>query len=190
MAEEPFADEDEEPDFDAEPPVEIDEHAADRYLRALRRIADRRRRAVTFATAEHERVSSWLARQNEPLEKSERWYVDALEAFARREIPKLHKSKTLDLPNGRVSLRAPSTVGRVELDMDSFAPWALDNPDHPAVFVVVEHRPDRNAIKDLTRVPIDGEPSAFRVVGPDGEVVPGVRVVVDTEESFGFKVVD
>jgi len=90
-------------------------------------------------------------------------------ALARRAADP--KAKTLDLPDGKVTTRAPSK------------PWKVTVTDGPALleWAVADGRDEyiRPALRPVSELPVevvekDGE---LRVFDPDGEVVPGLTAV-------------
>lgn len=164
---------------------EIDEAMAVRLMGDLRALVARRSlvgRTHRLAVEDMERRH--LLKVGE-LDRRIAAYERALEAFARRAVPTLPKGRTYDLGYGTVRLTKPSSKGRVEVaDSDAFAAWAKENPELPVV--KVEHKPVAAELAKLARTPLEGEDGAFGL-SLDGEPVPGVRVVVDTEDRFAYE---
>jgi hypothetical protein len=180
-----------EPDYESEPPAGIDEHEAAHLLRTIGDIDARKARLERFAKEEIAIIEERLAQRVVTFDKARAWHLASLEEFARREIPRRREGKTLDLLCGEVKLVAPSSAGRLAvIDKDLFGAWAATATmptDVPGVRIKFEA--DASALKStsFTREPIDGEPAQFRLL-LDGEVIPGIRLVFDTEDTFSYEV--
>lgn len=114
----------------------------------------------------------------------------SLEAFARRAIPTVPKGRSYPLGYGVVKLTKPSASGSVEVtDKVLFSRWA-ESATLPTTVpgVRVKFEADAAVLKSeaFQRTPITGEPNTFQLV-LEGETVPGVRVVVETEDRFSYE---
>lgn len=142
-------------------------------MRKYRQAAQRKERNIELATAEHDRIQTWLESANKKHEDAMAFFAGHLEAFARAE--RLEGRKSVSVPDGVVKSRAKGVS--FDVDKESFVKWALEeNPE----LLRVSYAPDMTMMKE-----------SLEVVGPNvvdprtGEAVPGISVI---PESVSFTI--
>ena len=133
-----------------------------RVLEAQARLDNR----ATLATELHSRIDTWLSKACADDESSIAYFMSVLRPWATSEIAKLHRSRTLNLPSGSLSLRrSPDQL-------------SIDDPD-AALAWASTHRPD--AV--ITRTELSK--SALRaIVLKDLAPVPGVTAALGADQLF------
>lgn len=181
-------------DFVAAPGLEVagvdplDPTTANAVLRKLRALQRQRGEVIAVAHAEQDRIDAWKRDRTETIDSQAAYLERILDGFMRAEHART-KAKTLQLPNGTLRLRAPSS--RVEVvDQAAFVAWAREH--HADLLTTPEPQPVKAAIKKL---PLGGITSRhddvelLAIHDPDtGEAVPGVLVERSTRDTFGFTV--
>lgn len=156
----------EEPDYDAEPPVEIDRTVADRYLRRIAHLDAQQVADAEVAQAQIEQVQAWLARRYETHAAQRAWLSGVLRRFHEAVLTIDPKAKTIHLPAGDLKMRAQQDA--VTVDGEQYLPWAE------------AHRPDTlRVIPETKAVDLRTVRAALVngcVIDADGEVAPGVTV--------------
>jgi hypothetical protein len=123
---------------------------------------------MDVAEAEMHRITEWLVRVNESVEKNAQYFEALLIDYARRQR-QTDNRKTIDTPYGRVKSRALQVKYEV-FDVDEFVNWAQQ---HRPELISVKISPDLRALKDA--VTPEDTPTMGRVaVTEGGEVIPGV----------------
>ena len=139
-------------------------------LRKLAAIQAERDRIKRLWEAEEARLNAWLMDADRPLEHDAAFFIGQLQGYRMQledENPDL--PKTYKLPTGALARRAGRESTYIG-DEDAFVAWAKDNcPDALRV------TPKVTPLKDWMRQ-VD-EDGTVHLVSPDGEVVPGVRVL-------------
>jgi hypothetical protein len=180
------------PDLDQPPPPVQDPTTAERYLRKLARLKAEKDEVEVVAAAEHHRIEAWERDRLSAIDRAAGWVRLALEAWFRaRRLD--GGSKTLDLPAGRLKLRAPGKPA-VQFDLAALQRDGDDGPiteqaalarlreDHPTM-VRVTYSLDR---AEVHRLATPGP--AGQAILDGAQVVPGVRFVVGTDDRFDIEV--
>ena len=141
-----------------------DDSSAGWAMRRLRSIQSRMAENMDIANEEHRRITAWLGSVNQPLQRDENFFTAILTEYALtcRANPDDGR-KTISLPAGKISTRAPSLVWSI--DPDTFIPWAKEN-DPDLIKVKIEP-----ALSEVKKSLLAQDDSAITA---DGEVVPGV----------------
>ena len=180
------------PDLDEPPPPVADPTTAERYLRKLARLKAEAAEVEVVAAAEYDRINAWETDRLSAIGRAQEWVRAALEAWFRARRAD-GGSKTLDLPAGKLKLRAPGKP-TVVFDPDAFADRLLpgDHREPAALAMLREDHPD------LVRVTYSLNRAAVHDVatpGPAGQaildgaqVIPGVRFIVSTDDRFDVEV--
>jgi phage host-nuclease inhibitor protein Gam len=176
------------PDEDDELPPPQDADQADRYLRTLRALQREAAEIHELYQGEIARITAWRADRMSGIESRAAHLTRLLEGYARATIPG-RKAKTLSLPNGALKLKAAPAAGRVEIeDVELFRKWALENA--PALLHDPKPaEPDKAAIKAQCKagpVTHSDDDEAVHVAVREGEAVPGVKLVLQTRDSFSL----
>lgn len=174
-------------DYDAVPLDDVepaDRDQASRLLRKLGRLQSDLRQIHDLADAEERRIEAWRLDRITGVEKQIAHVTGLLEGFGRAVKDREHVS-TLNLPNGVIRIRPPRPSVEV-VDEAKFVAWAREHAPHllnppkeptPAKAEIkkfgnegpVEHKTDDEVVKML--------------VSPDGEPMPGVKLVVGTRDG-------
>ena len=121
-----------------------------------------------IAELEINRITEWLNRVNESIDKNAQYFEALLIDYARRQR-QTEDRKTIDTPYGRVRSRALQVKYQVT-DAEGFVTWAQQ---HRPELLSVKISPDMKALKDA--VTPEDTPTMGRVaVTEGGEVIPGV----------------
>jgi len=165
------------------PPVD-DPVRANRYLRRIRRLEENAAQVDSLASDEIARIREWADQRKASIEREQNWLARSLEAFARNNATATG-SKTVKLPNGDLSLRAPRV--RVEIDDEDALLGSVDESLYR-----VTYKADRTALAKLdpgTWSPTEDEVDVEEapVVSPVGEILPGVRFVRSTTDTFTWR---
>lgn len=108
-------------DTEPEAPT-MDDDLANRLLRRIRRQEITRTEVITVARAERDRIDAWERDRLESIDTDVASIGRLLDGYMRAVFER-RKLKTLNLPNGKLSLRAPSIRVTIE-DEDAFLVWA------------------------------------------------------------------
>ena len=167
-------------------PETIDEELAGRMLRRAALIKAEGQRIVARAEAESARIKEWHDERMAVLENQLAWVDRSLEGFMRRVNVEDPKVKTVNLPNGKLSLRSART--RVEVNAEIFVPWAQEKAPE---LLRIKYEADKTALGKLQAVAteIEGVDQVLCEVldHPVDVPVPGVAKVTPTESTFGYE---
>lgn len=194
-------------DVGAEEQPVFDQTTANSLLRKLRSIERRRSEIVTVAQAERDRIDAWQTDRLDTLDAQQRHIERVLEGFMRAEHAR-SKTKTLDLPNGLLTLRPHRP--HVEItDELALLDWARERAAHRAGLDPADVLKAFDALQAEPFVrakiePAKGEIGKSSDIGPQkslsddtellaavlkgdeaGEVVPGV--LIERPRALAFK---
>ncbi len=163
---------------------------AERYLRAIRSIDAKRARIEAHAKREHERIDRWLEKETTGLDKRRAFLTQLLDSFARAWKARTHLAPP-KLINGTLRLSAPRR--RIEVDdLAAFKDWAEGNARLDLLRIKIE--PNKENLHQATgEGPLleETEQEVRRAaVTPDGEVVPGIQLVMPRQDSFSLTVAE
>ena len=139
-----------------------------RILEAEASIAQRSSLAANYKA----RIDQWLASANKQDTDSITYLSFLLEPYAKDEIAKLYKSRTLSLPTGTVSLR--KLPDRLEIT-DSSAALAYCEAEHPEA-VIIKKELDKSILKDLILKQSEPIPGVEAELGPDKLYIKPLKV--------------
>ena len=165
---------------------------ANRMLRSLAALEAADRMDLDIYNAEIERLKAWRDRRDAIRARQKVWFQHALEGFARAEHRRT-KAVTLDLPNGKLTLRKRRATiddnGDADLgELAETAPEAVRTKREVAVTAALKILLPGNPRWDST----EDRPglTAHDVVNPaTGEIVPGLTwwVPGETADDRAFK---
>ncbi|GHT84318.1 hypothetical protein FACS1894137_07210 [Spirochaetia bacterium] len=118
------------------------------------------------------RIDAWLESANQQDSDSIFYLSLLLEPYAKAEISKLHKSRTLSLPTGLASLR--KLPDRLEIT-DSAAALAYCEAEHPEA-VIIKKELDKSILKELILKQAEPIPGVDAELGPDKLYVKPLRL--------------
>lgn len=160
-------------------PVPDDDHGVDRMLARRKWLVSEGERVQSVAEAAIADIETWQREAMEPLAE-EIHHIDALaEIWHRRQVREGRPSK-IKLPHGTLVLKPAGAGKAVVSDPEALLAWAEANTpeavtEKPAPLPTV----NLTTLKGLCRPAGKAEPnSSVPLVGPNGEKVPGVIIVV------------
>jgi len=130
-----------------------------RILEAEASIAERTALSNNFKA----RIDQWLDSANKHDNDSITYLSFLLEPYAKEEVAKLYKSRTLSLPTGTASFR--KLPDRLEIT-DSSAALAYCEAEHPHA-VIIKKELDKSILKDLVLRKAEPIPGVEAELGPD-----------------------
>ena len=169
----------EEIDYDTPPESFTDDDRANRLLRVHASLARDLADVAQVYDAERNRLDDWRDDRTEQIRNRVEWVEQALEMWHRSKLQANPKAVTVTLPNGQHRARAQQPEWTV--DPDLFLPWAETHGHPELIRVKTIIEPDKAAAKKLLHVDADTttpEGETVRAVTEDGEIVPGVSVVI------------
>lgn len=198
-------------------PVAIEDTiSVGRLLWQLRQRKDDLDVALAVAEEQVRRIQAFVDDRKAGFERAEKWASHALEGFMRYWVASQvtdRPKKTLQLADGTLKMRSPSSKGRIEVhDLSAFVRWAttagfdavqaagldwedsddgvptLVVSDHPALaFVPKVLKSAFDAYSEVSTggVTPDGD-IVYELVTADGEQVPGVRRLVGADDTFHY----
>lgn len=176
-------------DFDSEPPTSVLGSIADRYSWALAYRTAERQRILAVAEERKAEIDAWVDARTAGLDRGIDWLTKTLEYHVRSVAEQSNgRTKSLTFSSG-VIVKLRKAASRIDVrDPDGFIAWAKENL--PSV-LRVKTEPDKTALKQLKVAP-DGAVFAGAVetalISPDGEIVPGVAVVIPEVDQFNITV--
>jgi len=181
-----YAGSDPEIDIDEEPKPPLDADTANRMLRRLRRLNEDQRQIDEIAESEIARIRQWQQDRSSGVENARQWLLRSLEGFARASFAR-NGVRTLNLPNGKLSLRKASKR-TIVVDPEAFLTWATANgrEEYLRRPQPVPNLAGLAKLETSTFLP-QGEVETAHVVLPDGEIIPGVVAQRDVADSFSAK---
>lgn len=180
-----------EPDYDSEPPVELDRSTADRHLRRIAHLDARYAADKEVAEAQIEQVRAWLAGRYATYDAQRAWLHSTLRRFHEALLSIDPRAKTVKLPAGELKMRAQQPSWKFT-DTAAFLAWAQENaPDVVRPPVPSEPSIDVNAAKKLLtqerRDEHDKVVATVRGVTADGTRPPGLTVD-DVDDKFSVEI--
>ena len=148
---------------------------------ALRKIAAARaaiRERETLASAETERIRTWLEDETESLQQTIRFFESLLYEYHTGQIEADPKCKTIKLPHGILKMRAQQP--QYHRDPDVIREWAEANK--PDVLIPQLPKLDWARLKKTVK-PVGGK----AIDAGTGEVIPGITVI-DRPPKFSVEV--
>jgi|GEM_PF-1074890 len=137
-------------------------------LEAEERIAQRKALADEYKA----RLDAWLSSSNVQDNNTISYITFLLEPYARDEISKLHKSKTLSLPTGTASLR--KLPDRLEITDNDIA-LAYCETEHPEA-VIIKKELNKSILKDLILKQTEPIPGICAELGPDKLYIKPLKI--------------
>lgn len=170
-------------DEPAPPPWIADVIDAERRLSRLRRLAREKAEVQDVAAAEVGHILAWKDDRVAGIEALEALETEVLEAWHRaRFLAGMIRGKSVKLASGTLKLRAPG-VPKLLVDADEDE-LATDFRQSRPTWTREKVTLDKNVIKQDTVPGDDGKV----IDKATGEVVPGLRYEVTTEDSFSLEV--
>ena len=168
-------------------PAPDDVDQATRYLATLRHLKGRMLEVEATALAEVRRIAGWEERASAPLLRRYEWVERALNGWALAMNADDPTRRTISLPNGDVEVRPRQPRIEVTADRETLERlrqehpgWVRDKLEPNKRDLLAAVKPG-NVADDLLAVPEGYE--AREAVNDDGEVVPGVFVLVPVSKS-------
>ena len=122
------------------------------------------------------RIDQWLALANKQDTDSITYLSFLLEPYAKDEIAKLYKSRTLSLQTGTVSLR--KLPDRLDIT-DSSAALAYCETEHPEA-IIIKKELDKFILKDLILKQSEPIPGVEAEIGPDKLYIRPLKINAST----------
>jgi len=154
---------------------------ADYLIQRIARLQRKQAEITVFVTGEMKRLQGFLERKLGTIQAEIDWRSGPLELYVRDAYRRSEgKIKSLDLPHGKLQLRAEQT--KVILEEDKFWKWVGEHPDESKVFIEPNPVIKKDQLNDYVK-------RTSEIM--DGQLVSsvdGITILLPGEPKFSIKI--